>query len=68
MKSATVKQQSQPLQSIIKRSKATRKERQTPISSNMAAPPSDEMLSELNLLGQQYPFCVNFKQKRHDPL
>jgi hypothetical protein len=68
MKSATVKQQSQPLQSIIKRSKATRKERQKPISHNMTAPPSDEMLSELNHLGKQYPFCVNFKQKRHDPL
>lgn len=31
-------------------------------------PPTEETILKLNQLGQQYPFCVNYKQKRHDPL
>lgn len=68
MKSASVKHQSQPLKSLIKRSVSTRKERQINKSSDEMEPPTDETLSELNNLGKQYPFCINFKQKRHDPL
>lgn len=31
-------------------------------------PPSEEVISQLNRLGQQYPFCVYYKQKVNDPL
>lgn len=31
-------------------------------------PPTEETIIKLNKLGQQYPFCVNYKPKRHDPL
>lgn len=68
MKSASVKAQSPSLHSIIKSSIATRKERRIPTSSNPAKSPTEETINELNNLGKQYPFCVNFKQKQHDPL
>ena len=31
-------------------------------------PPSDEVISQLNRIGQEYPFCVYYKQKVNDPL
>ena len=68
MKSAPVKTQSSSMHSLIKRSVSTRKERQTQPSPTLLKPPTEETISELNNLGKQYPFCVNFKQKRHDPL
>lgn len=30
--------------------------------------PSEEMISYLNRLGQEYPFCVYYKEKPNDPL
>lgn len=68
MKSAPVKTQSPSLHSLIKRSVTTRKDRQTQQSPTLLKAPTEETISELNNLGKQYPFCVNFKQKRHDPL
>jgi hypothetical protein len=35
---------------------------------NAVPPPSEETLMLLNRIGQQYPFCVYYKQKDHDPL
>ena len=31
-------------------------------------PPSEEMISHLNRIGQEYPFCVYYKQRVNDPL
>jgi hypothetical protein len=36
--------------------------------SNVVPPPSEETIERLNHLGKQYPFCVYYKQKDHDPL
>jgi hypothetical protein len=36
--------------------------------SNAVQPPSEETIERLNQLGKQYPFCVYYKQKDHDPL
>ena len=33
-----------------------------------SGPPSEEMVKRLNGIGREYPFCVNYKSKRHDPL
>ena len=30
--------------------------------------PSEEMISYLNRIGQEYPFCVYYKEKSNDPL
>ncbi|HEY8895539.1 MAG TPA: hypothetical protein VIM79_12015 [Niastella sp.] len=68
MKSAPVKTQSPSLHSLIKSSVANRKERRTQQSSATVKTPTEETINELNNLGKEYPFCVNFKQKRHDPL
>ena len=68
MKSASVQHQSRPLQSFIKRSAITRKTRRSETLSEAIPPPTEKTIIELNNLGKQYPFCVNFKQKRHDPL
>jgi hypothetical protein len=35
---------------------------------NIVPPPSEELIEELNRIGQEYPFCVCFKQKMYDPL
>lgn len=67
MKSAPVKSQLQPLHSIIKSSIETRKDRQAKVR-NVVVPPTEEIINKLNELSRQYPFCVSFKQKRHDPL
>jgi hypothetical protein len=37
-------------------------------SPNGVPPPSEEMISHLNQIGQEYPFCVYYKQKLNDPL
>lgn len=68
MKSVQVKEQTPSLQSFIKRSASTRKARRIQSSVNDVKPPTEKILNELNNLGKQYPFCINFKQKRHDPL
>jgi hypothetical protein len=68
MKSASAKTQSKSLHSLIKSSVATRKERQFKKLPNTVLPPTENTISELNKLGKQRPFCVNVKQKRHDPL
>jgi hypothetical protein len=68
MKSALVKTQSQSLHSLIKSSVKTRKDRRIKQSPDIIFPPSEETLHKLNVLGKQYPFCISFKQKRHDPL
>lgn len=31
-------------------------------------PPTEEMISHLNRIGREYPFCVYYKQKVNDPL
>ena len=67
MKSVPVKSQPQSLHSIIKSSIVTRKDRQTKLR-NVVEPPTEEIINTLNELSRQYPYCVNFKQKRHDPL
>jgi hypothetical protein len=36
--------------------------------SNAVLPPSEETIEHINQLGRQYPFCVYYKQKDHDPL
>ena len=33
-----------------------------------AQPPSEEMISYLNRIGQEYPFCVYYKHRVNDPL
>lgn len=68
MKSAQVKTQRPLLHSLIKRSTLTRKDRRTQSSVNDVKPPTEKVITELNNLGKQYPYCVNFRQKRHDPL
>jgi len=35
---------------------------------NAVPPPTEETIERLNKLGQQYPFCVYYKQKDYDPL
>ena len=35
---------------------------------NTVPPPTEDTLERLNQLGMQYPFCVYYKQKDHDPL
>ena len=37
-------------------------------SLNGVPPPSAEVISHLNRIGQEYPFCVTYKQKMNDPL
>jgi hypothetical protein len=69
MKSASVHHQSKPMQPFINRSIATRKvNHQVQKPPNTRVQPSPEMIHRLNELGKQHPFCINFKQKRHDPL
>jgi hypothetical protein len=36
--------------------------------SNAVPPPTEEAVERVNQLGKQYPFCVYYKQKDHDPL
>ena len=31
-------------------------------------PPADELVKRLNVIGNEYPFCVYFKHKQNDPL
>jgi hypothetical protein len=31
-------------------------------------PPGEELIEKLNRIGKEYPFCVCFKAKVHDPL
>jgi hypothetical protein len=31
-------------------------------------PPTEDTVKYLNRLGQQRPFCILYKQKKHDPL
>jgi hypothetical protein len=74
MKSASEKNRAQFSQIIIKNGYITKnitdlkKVRRVERSSNRILPPTEETISKLNKLGKQYPFCVNFKQKIHDPL
>jgi hypothetical protein len=35
---------------------------------NAVPPPSEETISQLNRIGQEYPFCVYYKQRVNDPL
>jgi hypothetical protein len=35
---------------------------------NVVPPPAAELIEKLNRIGQEYPFCVCFKAKLHDPL
>lgn len=74
MKSTSIKMRSRSSQSIIERDYMPKnvtdlkKVRRFERSSNRILPPTEEYLSNLNKLGKQYPFCVNFKHKLHDPL
>jgi hypothetical protein len=35
---------------------------------NIVPPPGEELIELLNRIGQEYPFCVCYKQKMYDPL
>lgn len=35
---------------------------------NIVPPQGEALIAELNRIGQEYPFCVCFKAKAHDPL
>lgn len=35
---------------------------------NTVSPPTEEQIIQLNRIGQEYPFCVYYKQKVNDPL
>ena len=35
---------------------------------HIVPPPGEELIETLNRIGQEYPFCVCFKAKAHDPL
>lgn len=37
-------------------------------SLNKVPQPSEEVLNHLNRIGQEYPFCVYYKQRVNDPL
>lgn len=68
MKSAPVKQiKHQTLPVFIRRNITTRKEGHVKLP-HMAFRPSEETIKKLNELGKQYPFCISFKHKHHDPL
>lgn len=73
MKSVSVKTQSS-LQSFLRKDDSTqhytahKSGRQIKETKITILPPSEKLISYLNNLGQQYPFCVNFKCKLHDPL
>jgi hypothetical protein len=36
--------------------------------SNIQLQPTEEMIRQLNRIGQEYPFCVYHKAKANDPL
>jgi hypothetical protein len=36
--------------------------------SNEYVRPTEELISRLNRIGQEYPFCVYYKEKTNDPL
>ena len=42
--------------------------KQAVVSANSYLSPSEEMISYLNRIGQEYPFCVYYKEKANDPL
>jgi hypothetical protein len=44
-------------------SKQADEKRLTPVQ-----PPSEETISHLNRIGQEYPFCVYYKHRVNDPL
>jgi hypothetical protein len=35
---------------------------------NTGQQPTEELIRHLNRIGQEYPFCVYYKQKTNDPL
>jgi len=56
---------------FIRRNKRRRfgKEAEPAASLNYTVPPpSEELIAELNRLGQEYPFCICFRYKRYDTL
>ena len=42
--------------------------KQAVVLANAYVRPSEEMISYLNRIGQEYPFCVYYKEKANDPL
>jgi hypothetical protein len=64
----------QSSQLLVNRNEATqqfttrRKTRNARRGHNIVPPPTEELVNHLNQLGKQYPFCVNYKHKSHDPL
>lgn len=50
----------------FKRTKIRKQEDET--SLRLVPPPSEEVLSHLNRIGQEYPFCVYYKHRVNDPL
>lgn len=50
----------------FKRTKIRKQEEET--SLRLVPPPSEEVLSHLNRIGQEYPFCVYYKYRVNDPL
>jgi hypothetical protein len=72
MKSVSARFQSSQL--LINRSEANqqfanrRNTRKAKRGQNIVPPPTEELVNHLNQLGKEYPFCVNYKHKSHDPL
>ena len=50
----------------FKRTKIRKPEVETGL--RVVQPPSEEVLSHLNRIGQEYPFCVYYKHRVNDPL
>lgn len=50
----------------FKRTKIRKQEAKKSLS--MVQPPSEEMINQLNRIGQEYPFCVYYKHRMNDPL
>jgi hypothetical protein len=70
MKSVSVKTQSS-LQPLLSKEDSTQNftDHKSDLPTKITGlPPGEKLISYLNHLGQQYPFCVIFKCKLHDPL
>lgn len=58
-------QLSKPLPLIFSKQKIMKKAEEL---SNIQLRPTEEMIRQLNRIGQEYPFCVYHKVKVNDPL
>jgi hypothetical protein len=54
-----------PLSAAFSNRKATKRAQEL---SYAYVRPTEELISQLNRIGQEYPFCVYYKEKTNDPL